>query len=142
MAHNDGKGGSQADRDDNRGDDNQKEAAERLRLARAVVPPPPVTAPAFLVPPVPGLAPPLVPPGTGGAAPPAEAPPTPVTQAFIGAINRSSGNTGSSLLNAAAVERARLAGTQASALVSSVDGAGAGIIPFTVPGNRIDNSGL
>lgn len=50
-----------------------------------------------------------------------DAPATPIGQSLIGAINRSSGDTGSSALNARAVERARLAGVDRANLVSSVD---------------------
>lgn len=47
--------------------------------------------------------------------------PSPIGQAFVGAINRSSGNTGSAALRRTAVERARRAGTSEADLVFSVD---------------------
>ena len=47
--------------------------------------------------------------------------PSPIASSLVGAINRSSGDTGSSVLNANSVERARLAGVDRANLVSSVD---------------------
>ncbi len=47
--------------------------------------------------------------------------PTPIAQTLIGAINQSSGNTKSSLLNVTAKKRATAAGTSSADLVSSVD---------------------
>jgi len=47
--------------------------------------------------------------------------PSPISRTFIGAINRSSGNTKSSALDSAAVKRAKLAGQAEEDIVSSVD---------------------
>ena len=55
------------------------------------------------------------------AAAPAAPSPSPIAAAIVGAINRSSGDTGSAALNTAAVERARRAGTSREDLVTSVD---------------------
>lgn len=52
--------------------------------------------------------------------PPAAAP-SPIASAIVGAINRSSGDTGSATLNSAAVQRAQLAGTSREDLVTTVD---------------------
>ncbi len=67
--------------------------------------------------------------------------PTPIAQTLIGAINQSSGNTKSSLLNKTAVKRAAARGTSSTDLVSSVDqsrarSAAKGIV------TPIDQSGL
>ncbi len=67
--------------------------------------------------------------------------PTPIAKTFVGAINQSSGNTKSSLLNATAKKRATAAGTSSADLVSSVDqsrarSAAKGIV------TPIDQSGL
>ena len=55
------------------------------------------------------------------AAAAATAAPSPIAAAIVGAINRSSGDTGSAALNSAAVQRARRAGTSREDLVTSVD---------------------
>lgn len=69
---------------------------------------------------------PVAPKPTPVAPTPAPAPPPPaapeIPKETIGAINRSSGDSGSSALNAAAVKRARIAGTKLGDIISSVDG--------------------
>ncbi len=144
MAHGDseGGGGSQADRDDQRGDDRPRGGAGARRRAAAAqaavqAAPAPAPAPAAL----PLLTPAIV--GDIRRRPVPEI--SPIAQGIVGAINRSSGNTGSSVLNSAAVERARIAGTPFGDLLASVDGSqpgtlNAGVVPFSI--NSIDRSGL
>ncbi len=85
-----------------------------VRIIRAPAPTAPATkaAPKPAAPTVAPAAPPVAPTSTG---------PTPIAQTLIGAINQSSGNTRSSLLNKTAVKRAKAAGTSEADLVSSVD---------------------
>ena len=52
---------------------------------------------------------------------PAPAAPTPIAQGLKGAINRSSGNTGSALFNPTALSRAKKVGTPIGELITSVD---------------------
>ena len=66
------------------------------------------------------IAPAAVAPAAPATAAPAAAP-SPIAAAIVGAINRSSGDTGSAALNTAAVARAKSAGTSREDLVTSVD---------------------
>ncbi len=104
-------------------------------LFRAKAPTAPVATKAVPKPAAPAVAPAAAPVAT------ATLKPTPIAQTLIGAINQSSGNTKSSLLNATAKKRATAAGTSSADLVSSVDqsrarSAAKGIV------KPIDQSGL
>jgi hypothetical protein len=76
--------------------------------------------------------------------------PTPIAQGLLGAINRSSGDTGSSVFNVAAMNRAQQAGTSLGELITSIDlsrqrSLGGGIVspqPAGFGSNVIDISGL
>ena len=74
------------------------------------------TAPGLAAPPSVPVAAALAPTG-----PPPAAAPSPIAAAIVGAINRSSGDTGSAALNRSAVERAGRAGTSREDLVTTVD---------------------
>ena len=49
---------------------------------------------------------------------------TPIGQSFIGAVNRSSGNTGSTAISAASIRRAKIAGTKRADIIVNVDESG------------------
>ena len=72
--------------------------------------------------PAPTPAPTPAPAPTPVPAPTPEPVPTPVATALRGAINRSSGDTGTAALNQGAVSRAIKVGTPVGKLVSSIDG--------------------
>jgi hypothetical protein len=63
--------------------------------------------------------------------------PTPISTAFLGAINRSSGDTGTAALNQGAVTRASMVGTPIGKLVSSIDGSR----PRSILGGIVKQSG-
>ena len=49
---------------------------------------------------------------------------TPIGKSFIGAVNRSPGNTGSTALSAASIRRAKIAGTKRADIIVNVDESG------------------
>jgi pyruvate/2-oxoglutarate dehydrogenase complex dihydrolipoamide acyltransferase (E2) component len=118
----DNGGGS---RDDNRGDDNQKEARARRDKRRADAAAAKAAAEAAAAEKATPAATPAAPaevvaPITAAKAKPKL--PGAIGTSLVGAINRSSGDTGRSNLNPAAVARAKTRGTAIGQIVSSIDG--------------------
>jgi hypothetical protein len=121
-----GGGGSQADStgDTQGGDRDDREKKQQKPKPKPA--PAPVPAPASTPAPAPTPAP-----------TPEPVVPTPVATAFKGAINRSSGDTGTAALNQGAVTRARQVGTPIGKLVSSIDGSR----PRSILGGIVKKSG-
>ena len=109
MAHgNGGGGGASEGAPGERG--NEREPRKRKPRPAPKPAPAPVPAPAPTPAPAPAPAPTPTPE------------PAPISTALVGAINRSSGDTGTAALNQGAVTRARKVGTPLGKLVSSIDG--------------------